>query len=87
MKQFKQLSIFSFFLFIFSSTLFAQSGATINGKITYTADQTPLHGATIQIVQLKQTAQADENGVYKFTNIPAGRYTDFSQIGRVFRLN
>lgn len=66
------------FIFIFSVSVFAQTvptGNTISGKVTYTADQSSLHGATVQIVQLKKTVQTDNSGNYKFENIPAGRYT------------
>jgi iron complex outermembrane receptor protein len=74
MKNFTKLSI-CLFLFIFSAAFFAQSGGTISGKVTYTADQKPLHNATVQIVQLKRTVETDEGGNYKLENIPAGRYT------------
>lgn len=72
MKRFIYLSIL---LFVFSAIGFAQTGANINGKVTYTADQSTLHGATVQIVQLKKTVQTDADGFYKFENIPPGRYT------------
>ncbi len=75
MRHFGQLSIFSLFFFFFSTISFAQSGGTISGKVTYTADQTPLHNATVQIVQLKKTAQTAEDGSFKLENIPPGRYT------------
>lgn len=70
--QFFKITLFSV---IFSVSIFAQSGANISGKVTYTQDQTPLHNATVQIVQTKQTVQTAEDGSYKFENLPAGRYT------------
>ncbi len=73
-KFFKLFSI-SAILLTFSISIFAQTNATISGKITFTADQKPLHNATVQIVQLKKTVQTDEDGSYKLENIPAGRYT------------
>ncbi len=73
MKQFRNLIISTAFLFIFSTFAFTQTGK-ISGKVTY-GDNTPLHGATVQIVQLKKTVITDEQGNYIFENIPAGRYT------------
>lgn len=75
MKLFKSLLKIGTFLFILSVSIFSQTTATISGKVVYTADQATLHGATVQIVQLKKTVQTDDNGLYKFENVPAGRYT------------
>lgn len=75
MKQFGSILKISAFLFLFSLPVFAQTGATVSGKVTYTQDQTPLHNATIQISPLKKTIQTAEDGSYKFENIPPGRYT------------
>ena len=67
------------FLFILFSTtslgVFAQTGATISGKVTYTENQTPLHNVAVQIVQLKRTVETDDDGIYRFENVPPGRYT------------
>ncbi len=73
MKYSKSLLNISALLFIFSITAFAQAGK-ISGKITY-SENTPLHDASVQITQLKQTASTDEAGNYVFENVPAGRYT------------
>lgn len=73
MKYSKYLLNISALLFIFSITAFAQTGK-ISGKVTY-SENTPLHDASVQITQLKQTASTDEAGNYVFENVPAGRYT------------
>lgn len=75
MKQISVLFIAAIVFLLLTVSLFAQSSGTISGKVSYTADQSTLHGATVQIVQLKKTVQTDDNGVYKFENIPAGKYT------------
>lgn len=75
MKQFSFLLKITTFLLILTASVFAQSSGTISGKVTYTENQTPLHNATVQIVQLKRTVQTDEEGNYKLENVPAGRYT------------
>jgi iron complex outermembrane receptor protein len=62
-------------LFIFSASAFAQSNGKISGKVTYGGDNTILHDAAVQIVQLKRTAATDDDGNYEFTDIPPGRYT------------
>lgn len=74
MKHIKYLINISAFLFIFSIAAFAQN-ATISGKVTYGTDQTPIHDASVKIVQLKQTVRTDAEGNYVFKNIPAGQYT------------
>jgi iron complex outermembrane recepter protein len=62
------------FLFFFAFVAFAQTGK-ISGKVTYGNDNTQVHGASVQIVQLKKTVITDDNGNYEFTNVPVGRYT------------
>ncbi|HSK74635.1 MAG TPA: TonB-dependent receptor, partial [Pyrinomonadaceae bacterium] len=73
MKSIKFLLNFSALLFIFSIAAFAQTG-TISGRVTYMGG-TPLHSASVRIVQLNRTAVTNEEGLYQFTNVPRGRYT------------
>lgn len=61
------------FLFIFSVAAFAQT-TKITGKVTFN-DNTPLHDASVQIVQTRQSVSTDDEGNYSFENVPAGRYT------------
>lgn len=75
MKHISFLINATIILLILAISLFAQSTGSISGKVTYTADQSTLHGATVQIVQLKKTVQTDDNGIFKFENIPSGKYT------------
>ena len=74
MKHIKFLSSILAILFVFSVAAFAQTGK-ISGKVTYGSDNTAVHGASVQIVQLKKTAITDESGIYEFTDVPVGRYT------------
>lgn len=62
------------FIFIFSLAAFAQTGK-ISGKVTYGSDNSALHDASVQIVQLRRTVLTDTEGNYSFENIPFGRYT------------
>ncbi len=75
-----QKFIYSFltitFLFLLTSlSVFAQANGTISGRVIYQENQTPLHDAQVQIAQLKLTTATDNEGNYKFENVPAGRYT------------
>jgi iron complex outermembrane receptor protein len=63
------------FIGAFSTAIFAQAGARISGRVTYTENQTPLHGAEVRIVQLNLSTETDDQGNYKFENLPVGRYT------------
>src|SRR5687767_5629714 len=74
MKQFRNLIILTVVLIIFSITAFAQTGK-ISGKVTYSDDNTALHDASVQIIQLRQTTVTDTEGNYTFENVPPGRYT------------
>ena len=74
MKQLKNLLFISLFLFLFSTIVSAQT-STISGKVFYGGGNTPLHDASVQIVQLNRTVTSDDNGNFQFTNVPAGRYT------------
>lgn len=62
-------------MFIFSIAAFAQAGAKVSGKVTYGGENTVLHGAIVQILQLKLTAKTDTEGNFVFENVPSGRYT------------
>lgn len=75
MKHVKSLFKFTAFLFIFSTAVFAQTNGKISGKVFFGDNKTPLHGATVELVQLKRTAITAEDGSFEFTNVPAGRYT------------
>ena len=56
-----------------STAVFAQGG-TIQGKVTYGGDGSAMHGASVQIVELKRSVVTDDAGEYKFTGIPVGTY-------------
>jgi iron complex outermembrane receptor protein len=72
--QFFRWIIFLIFTFLFCGAIFAQSSASISGKVTYGAD-TILHGAKIQIAQLKISTTTDDDGAFRFNNLPPGKYT------------
>ncbi|MGI9056847.1 MAG: TonB-dependent receptor [Pyrinomonadaceae bacterium] len=63
------------FISISSAVFAAAQTASFSGNVTYGGDNTPLHDASVKIVQLKQTTVTDDAGNFRFENIPAGRYT------------
>lgn len=70
----------SFLLIAFScltaASVFAQqSNGSISGQVIFQENQTPLHDAQVQILQLNRSLKTDDDGNYKFENLPAGRYT------------
>lgn len=63
------------FTFLFSASLFAQTNGKISGKVFYGGNESPLHEATVRIVQLNRTTITNEDGSFVFENIPIGKYT------------
>ena len=59
---------------------FAQSGGTVRGTITSDVNNTPVPNVSVEITQLRRSAETDASGVYEFTNIPPGRYTIVTHI-------
>jgi len=69
-------------IFIFLATLllagvasFAQNTATLSGTVRLAGEDTVLHDASVQIVELKRTTTTDNSGAYRFAGVPAGTYT------------
>jgi iron complex outermembrane receptor protein len=84
----KKLSFISDSAFIgaFSTAIFAQAGARISGRVTYTENQTPLHGAEVRIVQLNLSTETDDQGNYKFENLPRRTLHHSGADRRFFRI-
>jgi len=75
MKHIRLFISLAALLFVFSASAFAQTNGKISGKVTYGGDNTILHDAAVQIVQLKRTVTTDDNGNYEIADVPPGRYT------------
>lgn len=52
-----------------------QGPGTIKGRIVEFETSQPLPGASVYIVELKKGTQSDNDGYYRFTDIPGGKYT------------
>ena len=75
-ENMKHLQYFFLIFIILSATVFGSAQtASISGNVTYGGGNTPLHDASVMIVQLKLSTVTDDSGNYLFENVPAGRYT------------
>lgn len=72
-QKYIQNTIRSLFLFIFSSTLFGQTGQ-ISGIIIDSASKEPLIGATILLEGTSIGAVSDVDGRFEIENVSAGSY-------------
>ena len=63
----------------FAGGLFGQAqengGGSIRGKIILADGGTPLHNVIVNLVQLKRSAETEDDGTYEFQNVPPGTYT------------
>ncbi|MCI0418340.1 MAG: carboxypeptidase-like regulatory domain-containing protein [Acidobacteria bacterium] len=57
------------------STIHAQAGAILRGMVTLESHNTPVHGASVLIVQLGRSTLSDNEDVFVFSNLPPGTYT------------
>jgi iron complex outermembrane receptor protein len=51
-----------------------QTGTTLSGRITQAENGQPLSGALVVIDELQREARADDDGRYRFDNVPPGNY-------------
>ena len=76
--NFKNIKFFTlpvFALLCLPLFAFAQSAGTIRGTITTDVGGSPVGGVSVEITQLRRTAETAETGAYQFTDVPPGRYT------------
>lgn len=69
---------FIVFYSLFQTT--AQSGTTVQGLVFDSHNQEPLIGVTVFLKELKRITETNENGLFLFSNIPAGNYTLISSL-------
>jgi len=81
--------VFSRLLFILcciagvaASGLAQTSNGTIRGTVKFEANNEAAAGVTVILSPTGRTTQADENGAYEFTNVPAGRYNVVARVTR-----
>ncbi|HXG83165.1 MAG TPA: TonB-dependent receptor [Pyrinomonadaceae bacterium] len=75
LKNTKLFILSAFALLSLPLLALAQTGGTIRGTITSDVNQTPIGGVSVEITQLRRSAETGADGAYQFTNLPPGRYT------------
>ena len=55
------------------------TGGTVTGKVTFAANGTPVHGATILVIGARRTATTGEDGTFKVEDVPAGEFEVLAQ--------
>ncbi len=63
-----------FIILSLAASVFAQQTGKISGKVTF-GENTPLHDASVKIVQLNRSVSTDEEGNFSFDAVVPGRYT------------
>ena len=71
----KNLAALFVFIFLFAASGLAQTNGKITGTVVFTGDRSVIHGASVQISELKRTVNSDDEGNFIFTNVPPGTYT------------
>src|SRR3989441_7317272 len=61
----------------------ASTSGTIHGVVTLKPSGTPVRNAVVTIAELQRSVLTDENGVFQFTDVPAGRYQVVAHLDRV----
>jgi iron complex outermembrane receptor protein len=62
-------------VFCLPFAVYSQTNGTIRGTVTSETGGAPVSGVSVTVTQLRRSVETDENGVYEFKDIPAGRYT------------
>ena len=73
----------TFFLICLPAISFGQTNGGLQGTITLGDSGKPVHNALVTILQLRRTAETDDNGKYEFQNVPPGRYDVSAHLDRV----
>ncbi|MYK93268.1 TonB-dependent receptor [Candidatus Poribacteria bacterium] len=61
-------------VFLVSLPVYAQSG-DVEGTVYQRSTEKPLAEANVRIIETEQTQKTDENGIFRFTELPEGTYT------------
>jgi iron complex outermembrane recepter protein len=60
-----------------------QTNGTLRGVVTLETSGKPVHSVAVTIIQLKRTAETDDNGIYEFQDVPPGNYDVVAHLDRV----
>ena len=67
-----------------SAALTAQNRGAVEGTVTMVETGDPLHGAVVLIVDLGRSTNTDENGRYRFDQVPPGSYDLITHLDSIF---
>jgi len=74
-----------FSLFFFTATsLYAEPEGRLSGTVSLKETGSPLHGASILIVELGRSALTQDDGSYSFDGVPAGSYQLIAHLDSFF---
>ena len=62
-------------IFLLALAVPAQNSGSVRGTVTSSINGSALHGATIEIKNLRRSVQTDDQGTYQFADVPAGTHT------------
>ena len=66
------------------SALQAQPYGSLAGNVSLKSSGDPLHGASVTIVELGRSTLSQDDGSYRFQQVPPGRYTVESHLDSLF---
>ncbi len=62
----------------------AQNQGSIEGNVILAETGEPLHGAAVLLIELSRTTTSDDEGHYRFDDVPAGRYNLQAHLDSIF---
>jgi iron complex outermembrane receptor protein len=84
MMQVSRFAVFLVWALTFAANLGAQSAGKIQGTVTMKETGSPLHGASVLIVELGRSTLSADDGTYSVDRVPPGRYHVISHLDGVF---
>src|SRR5262245_61952566 len=71
----KGLGVLAVFFASWCPSIQSQTVSSLRGVVTLESQNTPVHGASVLIVQLGQSTLTNNDGVFEFNNLVPGNYT------------
>ena len=70
--------------FVAATSVHAEPEGRVSGTVSLKETGSPLHGASISIVELGRSALTQDDGSYSFDSVPAGRYRLIAHLDSFF---
>lgn len=68
---------------LLSSAATAQSAGSLRGRVVLERDANPVSEAVVTIIELRRSAVTDQDGAYRFDDVPPGDYRVFAHLDRI----